>query len=89
MPQADTPLEITELADVYAVPLAKFIAARDQLRSRLRSEGRDEEAKQVGALRKPSVAVWALNRAARLHPEHVERLLDGHRRIREADSVEA
>lgn len=56
---------------------------------RFRSEGRAEEAEQVGKLRKPSVAAWALNRAAHSQPEQVDVLLDSHRQLREADTAGA
>jgi hypothetical protein len=75
-----------EVADLYTLPLDQFTAARDELAQRLKSEGDAEEAKRVGKLRKPSVAAWALNRAAKVHPEAVSRLLDSHRRLRQAAS---
>jgi hypothetical protein len=89
MPNDETLPDVTEISDLYALPLTQFTSSRDQLASRLRSEGRTEEADSVGKLRKPSVAVWALNRLARRTPEQVDQLLDSHRRLREADSMEA
>jgi hypothetical protein len=73
-------------SDLYTLPLDQFTAARDELAQRLRSEGDAEGAKRVGKLRKPSVAAWALNRAARNNPELVSRLLDSHQRLRQAAS---
>jgi predicted ribosome quality control (RQC) complex YloA/Tae2 family protein len=73
-------------SDLYTLPLDQFTAARDELAQRLRSEGDAEGAKRVGKLRKPSVAAWALNRAARYNPELVSRLLDSHQRLRQAAS---
>ncbi len=81
----ETP-EVAEATDLYSLPLAQFIAARDQLAQRLRSEGQVQEAERVGKLRKPSLAAWALNRTARHNPDAVKQLLESHQRLREADS---
>jgi hypothetical protein len=61
---------------LFEVAPADFVRARDQLATRLRDEGRDEEAADVKRLRRPAVAVWALNQAARRHPDEVAGLLD-------------
>lgn len=85
----DGPLpEVTDQADLYALPLDQFTAARDTLARWLRSQDRGEEAETVGRLRKPSVAAWALNRASRGNPDLVEGLQRSHRLLREANSVE-
>jgi hypothetical protein len=76
-------------SDLYILPLDEFTAARDELAQHFKSEGDAEEAKMVAKLRKPSVAAWALNRAARSNPELVSRLLDSHRRLRQAASRQA
>ena len=65
---------VTEPDDLYGLPLEDFVAERDALATRLRAADRAEEAKTVKAMRKPSVAIWAINHAARAHPEEVERL---------------
>ena len=77
------------VSDLYVLPLDEFTAARDELAQRLKSESDPEEAKRVAKLRKPSVAAWALNRAARSNPELVKRLLDSHRKLRRAGSRQA
>jgi len=74
------------VADLYTLPLDQFTAARVELAQRLKSEGDTEGAKRVGKLRKPSVAAWALNRAARNNPELVSRLVDSHKMLRQAAS---
>ncbi len=86
MPKDDTHRSVS---DLYILPLDEFTAARDELVQRLKSEGDDEEAKRVGKLRKPSVAAWALNRAARNNPEAVSSLLESHRKLRRAGSRQA
>lgn len=62
-------------ADLYALPLDEFIAARDELAARLKKEGDGEGAARVKALRKPSVAAWAVNQLARRHADSMAKLL--------------
>jgi DNA repair exonuclease SbcCD ATPase subunit len=79
-------LEVMKSDDLYALPLDRFTAARDSLSRRLKAEGDEEGARQVSAMRKPSVAAWALNQVAREDPEAVAGLVESHRRLREAGS---
>jgi hypothetical protein len=88
MPKDETP-EIVEAADLFSLPLDQFTAARDGLVRRLRADGDEEEAKRVGKLRKPSVAAWALNQAARRHAKTVDQLLASHQQLRSAGSRES
>lgn len=64
-----------ELDRLYALPLNEFTAARDEIAKRLRGEGERELADEVKRLRKPSVAVWLVNRLARERQVDVKRLL--------------
>ena len=86
MPGDESPSEAT---DLYILPLDEFTAARDALGQRLQAEGDADEAKRVAKLRKPSVAAWALNRAARSNPELASRLVDSHKMLRQAGSRQA
>ena len=52
----------TEIDRLYQVPLADFVAARNQLATRLRRLDRDA-AQKVKKLAKPSVSAWAVNQA--------------------------
>jgi hypothetical protein len=79
-------LEVMKSEDLYALPLDRFTAARDSLSRRLKAEGDEEGARQVSAMRKPSVAAWALNQVAREDPEAVAGLVESHRKLREAGS---
>jgi len=54
---------------LYGLPLDAFIAERDALAKRLRADGRRDEADEVKALRKPSVAAWAVNQVVRSQPK--------------------
>ena len=70
--------------DLYGLPLNEFIAARDALAKELRAAGRKDEAAEVKQVRKPSVAAWALNQAARGHPDEVAGLLEAAEALAEA-----
>src|SRR3954451_7529140 len=56
---------MSEVDGLYGLAPDEFVPRRDALAKRLRAEGRREEAAEVGALRKPSVAAWAANQAIR------------------------
>jgi hypothetical protein len=64
-----------ELDALYQLPLDQFTAARDELAKRLRTDGQPEQAEQVKALKKPTVAVWLVNRLVREDELDVQRLL--------------
>ncbi len=73
-----------DAAALYSVPLGEFVQERDALASRLRNAGQKEEAAQIKSLRKPSVAVWALNQLARRQPGEVAELIRTGDRLRTA-----
>jgi hypothetical protein len=58
---------VDEADELYGLPDDEFTAARDALAKRLRGEKRREDADAVKALRRPSVAAAAINRAVREH----------------------
>src|SRR3954452_599693 len=62
--------------DLYGLPLDAFVPERDALAKRLRADKRREEADEVKALRKPSVAAWAVNQAVRSQPKAARALWD-------------
>ncbi|ANS79665.1 hypothetical protein SGUI_2269 [Serinicoccus hydrothermalis] len=72
---------------VYAVAPADFVATRKEWVARLRSEGRKDIAKEVGALRKPSVSAAAVNSLVRAEDPVVGRLRDVGARLRHAQSA--
>jgi hypothetical protein len=59
----------SRIAEVYAGPLASFVARRDALARELRSAGRRDEATDVKALRKPRALAWALDAGAAADPD--------------------
>src|SRR4051794_9170030 len=64
-----------ELDRLYRLPLGEFTAARNDLAKQLRDEGQTDQAEQVKALKKPSVAVWLANQLAHEDEVDVKRLL--------------
>ncbi len=63
-----------ELDRLYQLSPGDFVAARDELARRLREEGEREPAEEVKRLRKPTVAVWLVNRLAHERELDVQRL---------------
>jgi hypothetical protein len=56
---------VTDGADLYGLPLEQFIAERALLAKALRAERLRDKAAAITALRKPSVAAWAVNQLVR------------------------
>jgi hypothetical protein len=74
---SDAPLD-----DLFAGPLEGFTSARNALARRFREEGRRAEADEVKALRKPSLAAWAVNQLSRHHKADITELLETSARLR-------
>jgi hypothetical protein len=72
--------------DLYGLPLDRFVPERGALAKALRAEGRREEATEVAALRKPSVAAWAVNQVVRTQGRAVKALFDAGDALREAQA---
>jgi hypothetical protein len=73
-----------EIDRLYGLPLEEFVPERDALAKRLRAEKRRDEADAVKALRKPSVAAWAVNQALRSNPAEQRALLKAGDALRRA-----
>jgi hypothetical protein len=69
---------------LYGLPPEEFVAARGELAQRLRGDGDGTAAKRVAALRRPTVAAWAVNQAARRRPDLVRDLIETGERLRQA-----
>lgn len=63
-----------DAAELYALPLERFVPERNARARDLRTAGRRDEAAAVAALRKPSVAARAVNRLAREHRRELREL---------------
>jgi hypothetical protein len=61
---------------LFATAPGDFVATRDALVRELRAEERTDEAARLKSLRRPTVAVAAINRAVREHPDRVADFVD-------------
>ena len=61
-------------ADLYRMPPEDFIASRDERVKALRKDGDANAAKQVAALRKPTVGAWLVNLLVADEPELAEQV---------------
>ena len=77
-------MEAPGIDALYGEPLDTFTAARNALAKELTQAGDRDGAAAVKALRKPSIAAWALNQLARTRPTDVERLLAAGEALRHA-----
>jgi len=77
-------LKTADLDELDAAPPAAFIRTRNALAERLRKAGRTREATEVRRRRRPSVALWLVNRLARVDPDGVRGLLEAADRLRRA-----
>lgn len=69
---------------LFAGPAEDFVAARDALVKELKAAGDKEAAAEVKALRRPTVAAWAVNQVARTSEKDVTALLEVGDRLRDA-----
>ncbi|MEV4618022.1 hypothetical protein AB0J74_04785 [Asanoa sp. NPDC049573] len=72
------------VAELYAAPPDGFVAARDELVAGAKAAGQTDRAKQLGKLRKPTVAAWVVNLLAIRRPELVDELVELSAALREA-----
>ena len=64
-----------EVDELFAAGPEEFIARRQALVKQLKAAGDRDGAAEVAALRRPTVAAWAVNQLARRHPDELGRLL--------------
>ncbi len=72
------------VAQLYAVPPSRFTPLRAELVASARTAGDKELAAAVGALRKPTVAAWAVNHLVRSQPDSLADFLAFADLLREA-----
>src|SRR4030081_1344353 len=70
--------------DLFGVDPNEFVARRDELARELRTEGDKTAAAEVKKLRRPSIPVRALNRAAADRPDLVQQLAEAAEQARAA-----
>jgi hypothetical protein len=71
---------------LYAVGPDEFMATRGQLVAAAKAGSDKSVASEIGKLRKPSVAAWAVNLTARVAPDVVDELVDLGAQMRQAQS---
>jgi hypothetical protein len=64
-----------EIDALFRLPLAEFTSARNALASRLKKEGRANEADRVRLLSKPSISAWTVNQLYWNHRSEFEQLI--------------
>jgi len=72
--------------DLYGLALDRFIPERTELTRALRADKRRDEAAAVAALRKPSVAAWAVNQLVRSQSAAVHELYEAGDALRDAQA---
>jgi len=75
---------MSDMDDLYAGSLDEFVARRSVLAKALKADGRGDEAAAVAALRKPSVAAWAVNQVVRGEGKRFAALLAAGDALRDA-----
>jgi hypothetical protein len=73
-----------DVDDLYGLPLDRFTPERNALARELRNGGKRGDAAEVAALRKPSVAAWAVNQLVRTQRKAVAELFDAGDALRAA-----
>lgn len=79
----------TAIDRLYGVPPGEFVQRRDELVRSLRADRERAAAAEVKALRKPTVAAWAVNQLARREKMRLRALFAAGDRLRAADGPES
>lgn len=74
----------TGVDDLFTLPVGEFVAARDDLVRRLKADGDAEQAATVKALRRPTLAAWAVNQVVRADEDAWEALVAAGRTVQKA-----
>jgi hypothetical protein len=73
-----------DVDELFKLPLAEFIGARNTLARQFKQSGRANDANLVKTLAKPSVSAWTVNQLYWKHREAFDRLLVAGQRFRKA-----
>lgn len=73
------------LRGLLAAPPGEFVAARAEAVRALKARGEAAAARELAAVRKPALRLWAANRAAAGSPDAAERLASATAELREAE----
>lgn len=72
------------LDELFTLPAGDFVAARDALARRLKGEDRAPEAAAVKALRRPTLAAWAVNQVVRADNDAYDELVAAGQAVQKA-----
>lgn len=75
------------VTELYAAAPEQFVALRTRWVARAREAGRRDLATQLGALRRPTISAWALNRLVRCRPDVLAELRGLGARLRAAQAA--
>jgi hypothetical protein len=75
-----------EIDRLFTLPLDEFTSARNALATRLKKNGKSEEADQVKSLTKPSVSAWAVNQLYWTQRDEFDRLMATGQGFRDAQA---
>jgi hypothetical protein len=73
-----------DVDELYGLPFDEFVPARNALARELRKANKRDEAAEVSALRKPSVAAWAVDQLVRTQRKAISELFDAGDALRAA-----
>jgi hypothetical protein len=73
-------------AELYLVPPARFVAARDQVVRQARAAGHRDLARELHALRRPTLSAWLVNVLTRHRRERMQQLFALGRELRQAQT---
>ncbi len=75
-----------DVDDLYGLPLDRFVDERASLVRELRSGGEREQAAVIAAVRKPSVAAWAVNQLTRTQRREIDALFSAGDALRDVQA---
>ena len=73
-------------AELYLVPPARFVAARDQVVRQARAAGHRDLARELQALRRPTLSAWLVNVLTRHRRDRMQQLFAVGRELRQAQT---
>jgi hypothetical protein len=74
-------------AELYLVPPARFVTARDEVVRQARAAGHRELARELQALRRPTSSAWLINALTRHRRDRMQQLFAVGRELRQAPTV--
>jgi hypothetical protein len=81
-------LGFSEKDTLFQLPLTEFTEARNALAARLKKSGRDDEARDVKAIAKPSIVAWVVNQLYWRRRKVFDRLVASGEALRRAQSAQ-